>query len=124
MDQKLECLRDWGCDVDGALERMLGDEELYLECLSMLLEDEGFDALGAALEQGDAAAAFDCAHALKGVLANLGLTPLLDQVEKIVEPLRAGLIDGLLVENRTFQEMKTYLFGILSGEHVSEETCF
>lgn len=27
MDRKLERLRDWGCDVDGALERMLDDED-------------------------------------------------------------------------------------------------
>lgn len=123
MDRKLERLRDWGCDVDGALERMLDDEEFYLECLSMLMEDEGFDALSAALEQGDASTAFDRAHALKGVLANLGLTPLFEQVEKIVEPLRAGIMDGLLSENRTLQDMKVYLFGILTDECVSEEPC-
>ena len=123
MDRKLERLRDWGCDVDGALERMLDDEEFYLECLSMLMEDEGFDALSAALEQGDVSTAFDRAHALKGVLANLGLTPLFEQVEKIVEPLRAGIMDGLLPENRTLQDMKVYLFGILTDECVSEEPC-
>lgn len=89
----------------------------------MLMEDEGFDALSAALEQGDASTAFDRAHALKGVLANLGLTPLFEQVEKIVEPLRAGIMDGLLPENRTLQDMKVYLFGILTDECVSEEPC-
>ena len=29
MCEVLEKLRAWGCDLDGALERFLGDEELY-----------------------------------------------------------------------------------------------
>ena len=34
--------------------------------------------------------AFECAHTLKGMLANMGLIPLYDIVVRIVEPLRAG----------------------------------
>ena len=30
MCEVLEKLRAWGCDLDGALERFLGDEELNL----------------------------------------------------------------------------------------------
>ena len=40
--------------------------------------------------------AFECAHTLKGMLANMGLTPLYDIVVRIVEPLRAGETAGLL----------------------------
>lgn len=39
----------------------------------------------------------DCAHTLKGVFANMGITPLMfETVVKIVEPLRAGKNDGLM----------------------------
>ena len=47
MCEVLEKLRAWGCDLDGALERFLGDEELYKSCLPMVAEDEAFDGLKA-----------------------------------------------------------------------------
>ena len=49
MCEVLEKLRAWGCDLDGALERFLGDEELYKSCLPMVAEDESFDGLKEAL---------------------------------------------------------------------------
>ena len=53
IDQRLDKLKALGCDVDGALERFLGDKQLYLTCFDDLLADECFDKLGAALEQRD-----------------------------------------------------------------------
>ena len=94
MCEVLEKLRAWGCDLDGALERFLGDEELYKSCLPMVAEDESFDGLKEALAEDERKKAFDCAHTLKGVFANMGITPMFDTVEKIVEPLRAGINDG------------------------------
>lgn len=91
-------LRKWGCDVDGALERVVGDEELYRDCLQSIARDEAFFALGDALRAGDVGRAFDHAHTLKGVLANLGLTPLYDIVVCIVEPLRVKNADGVMEE--------------------------
>lgn len=32
-------LRGWGCDVDGALERVINDDELYLACLQSIAHD-------------------------------------------------------------------------------------
>lgn len=37
-------------------------------------------------------------HTLKGVLANLGLTPIYDIVVRIVEPLRAKSAEGVMEE--------------------------
>ena len=51
MCEVLEKLRAWGCDLDGALERFLGDEELYKSCLPMVAEDEAFDGLKEALAE-------------------------------------------------------------------------
>ena len=53
MCEVLEKLRAWGCDLDGALERFLGDEELYISCLPMLAEDEAFDGLKEALAEDE-----------------------------------------------------------------------
>ena len=74
MCEVLEKLRAWGCDLDGALERFLGDEELYKSCLPMVAEDEAFDGLKEALAEDERKKAFDCAHTLKGVFANMGIT--------------------------------------------------
>lgn len=90
IDQRLDKLKALGCDVDGALERFLGDKQLYLTCFDDLLADECFDKLGAALEQLDSKSAFQWAHKLKGVYANMGMTPVLNDCVKLVEPLRTG----------------------------------
>lgn len=82
-------LEKWGCDVENALARMADDEEFYEDCLKMFVDDENFEKLGEAIETGDYKAAFDYAHTLKGVAANLGLTPIFDKTSEIVEPLRA-----------------------------------
>ena len=95
MDRRIERLRAMGCDTAGALERMADDEEFYVECLQEALENPGFDGLQKALTARDAEAAFDCAHALKGILGNVGLTPLYRKTVEIVEPLRLGSCAGL-----------------------------
>jgi hypothetical protein len=98
MDSRIERLGAWGCDVKGALNRMLDDEDFYLECLAAIPGDPNYAALEEALRAHDGKKAFDCAHTLKGVLANMGLTPLYAKTEEIVEPLRAGRCDGSLLE--------------------------
>lgn len=90
MEMTFQALEEWGCDVEGALERFLDDKELYMTCLQTVITDGNFAKLGVALEEEKVSEAFDYAHTLKGVFANLGLTPMYAIVEMIVEPLRAG----------------------------------
>lgn len=115
MTQILQQLKDSGCDIDGALARTLNDETFLLHCLSVAMEGPEFAELGTALEQNDAKAAFEYAHALKGVLGNVGLTPLLNHVVKIVEPLRAGHADHLMDEYDLLMKEKEHISGILRG---------
>lgn len=116
MSEVLDRLRAWGCDLDGALERFLGDEELYKSCLPMVVEDGAFDGLKEALTADDRKKAFDCAHTLKGVFANMGITPMFDTVVKIVEPLRAGKNDGLLFVYEELSEEREQLRSIIRTE--------
>lgn len=109
MSTLLEVLKDWKCDVDGAMERFMGDEELYRTCLNAVLVDKSFAGLGAALEEGAVKEAFDHAHTLKGVLANMGLTPMYDITVRIVEPLRNGDSEQLLPVYEELMEAKEYL---------------
>lgn len=94
MNEKIEALRNWNCDIDGAMERFLNDEEMYLSFLPTVANEPAFDALGKAIEANDVKDAFEQSHLLKGVVANMGLTPILDVIVKIVEPARAGTLDG------------------------------
>lgn len=112
----LEELRNWGCDIDGALERFIGDEELYKTCLYTVLEDKAFGGLGEALGAGWVKEAFDHAHTLKGVLANMGLTPMYDITVRIVEPLRAGGdTEGLLALYEELLQAKSVLEAMVAN---------
>ena len=82
-------LQEFGANVQDGLERCLNDEGFYLEMVGMALDEEGFKRLSDAIEAGDKDAAFEAAHALKGVLANVALTPLFDIASEITELLRA-----------------------------------
>lgn len=113
MGALMDELRDWQCDVDGALERFLDDEELYTVCLHTVLGDQAFTGLGEALKTHAVKEAFDCAHTLKGVFANLGLTPMFDITVKIVEPLRAGDDTGLMPFYEELLRAREKLAGLL-----------
>lgn len=112
----IEELKAWGCNTADALERMVGDEEFYRECLLDIPSEPCFEQLGQALRDGDTLAAFDAAHTLKGVLSNLGLTPMYDTVVSIVEPLRAGRGDGLMEPYQQLLRQRAKLEEILRGE--------
>ncbi len=86
----IEKLRAWSCDVDSALERFVDDEELYESCLEIFAEDSNFLALDQALATQDFTAAFEAAHALKGVASNLSLGALQDSIITVSDELKRG----------------------------------
>ena len=82
-------LEDFGADTETGIKRCMGNEALYLRLVSSVPGEQGFERLSAALEKKDMDAAFDEAHALKGVLGNLSLSPLFDTISEITELLRS-----------------------------------
>ena len=96
MNDVLSKLRDWGCDVDGALGRVLDDEELLVDLLNRASADPTLNDLGVALRAGNIRLGFELAHSLKGVLGNLGITPMYLIASEMTETLRAGTDDGML----------------------------
>lgn len=92
IDQK-EKLLDLGVDLEETLERFVGNEDLYLRCLKKLSNDKNYSSMLDAIDSKDASAAFEAAHALKGVSANLGLDKLYFEMKIITEVFRAGSID-------------------------------
>ena len=113
MEMIFQALEEWGCDVDGALDRFLDDKELYVTCLQTVVSDVNFEKLGVSLEEQNVSQAFDYAHTLKGVFANLGLTPMFLIVQTIVEPLRAGMGNDLEVPYENLLASNEKLKGIL-----------
>jgi len=86
-----EFLRNWGANVDEGLARCLNNESFYLMLVGKSLQDANFSKLKEAVAAGELDKAFESAHALKGTMANLALTPILKPVQEITEMLRAGV---------------------------------
>ena len=84
----VESLREYGANVDEGLTRCLNKEDFYLKMVNLGLKDERFEKLGEIIASKDLNAAFEAVHALKGVVGNLALTPLLEPIEKMTELLR------------------------------------
>ncbi len=86
----LDSLTAFGADVKTGLSRCMNMESFYLKLVNMELGDPNFDRLKQALERSDAKAAFEAAHALKGSLGNLSLTPVYEPVSALTELVRGA----------------------------------
>lgn len=84
-----ELFEEYGGDYTATMARFMNNETMYLKFLNMLFKDDNLDKLSEAINNNDLNSAFEAAHTLKGVVANMGLTPMYDAVNVIVEPLRA-----------------------------------
>ena len=87
-------LRQFGANVGEGLARCMNNEAFYLKLVTKAVSDPAFDSLAEAVGAGDAERAFALAHSLKGVTANLALTPLLTPVAALTEMFRNGPADG------------------------------
>ena len=86
----IDALNKFGANTQEGMGRCFGNEEFYLKLVKTVPAEPNFDNLSEALKSGDMDKAFEHAHALKGVLANLSLTPIYTPVAEITEKLRAG----------------------------------
>lgn len=85
----IDALKSFGANVDEGLTRCMKNEGFYFRLVKMAVQDAGYDKLQTALNEGNLDAAFEAAHGLKGILANLALTPILTPVSEMTELLRA-----------------------------------
>lgn len=108
----VEKLKELGCNTEEGLGRCLNDESFYLGLVPGAFERKRYEELEDKIKKGDLLAAFDDAHALKGVLSNLSITPLLDVISRITEELRekkemdySGLISEMWEVFGRFEEL-------------------
>jgi len=85
----IDLLKELGANAGEGISRCMNNETFYLRMVDMGLRDKNFDALSTAIRENRLSDAFEAAHALKGVLSNLSLTPILKPVQEITELLRA-----------------------------------
>lgn len=92
----LESLKAYGANTDEGLNRCMNNEAFYLRMVGMALKDRNFDALETAVKAEDARAAFEAAHALKGSIGNVALTPIYEPICALTELLRGSdkWVDG------------------------------
>ncbi len=88
MSKLMDALSNWGADTEGALARFMEDEELFAVCFSTFMEDTCVANLQTSLQKKDYVAAYESAHALKGVSGNMGLSPIYRATSHVAESLR------------------------------------
>ena len=88
MSDFFEKLEKYGLKKEEVMMRFVDDEEFYKDCYIQVLNDEAFGKLKEYIDSGNNQEAFDCAHGLKGILANIGMKTLFDATSDLVEVLR------------------------------------
>ena len=105
----IDSLRQFGANVSEGLGRCMNNEAFYLRLVRLSLADGNFDKLLRAAEQNDLDAAFEASHALKGVLANLALTPMSVPADELCEALRTRTPADYVPEARMLLELRDQL---------------
>ena len=106
MSRFLEQFRLAGGDVEGVMERFMDDEELLRDCLAQFVTEDDFERLKEAVLGQDYQKAFEYAHALKGVVGNLGLTTIYAPLTILVEALRGKVYTNVEEDLATVLEQK------------------
>lgn len=109
MDDKFrQQLEECGADVETTLKRFMNNDAIYQKFLGKFPHDPNYANLGTNLEAGAFEEAYKCAHALKGVVGNLGLTPIFEKVSTLVEELRNKAAEDVdtVRANELWQDIK------------------
>ncbi len=89
----IDRLKDFGANTAEGLGRCMNMEDFYLSLVKKATADNKTEKLRLQLYDRDINAAFETAHALKGMFANLSLDPLTRPISELTELLRGGDAD-------------------------------
>ena len=84
----IDALNRYGANTPEGLTRCMNNEAFYIMLVNKALADRRLDQLEQQIAAKDLEAAFETAHTLKGMYANLSLDPLTKPVSEITELLR------------------------------------
>lgn len=85
----IEKLQEYGVNTKEGLARCMNNANFFMRMIGMGLKNDSFEKLGKALADNNLDEAFEQAHALKGVVGNLALTPIYNPLAEMTEMLRA-----------------------------------
>lgn len=83
-------LKDFGVNIDEAMDRFMHNDELYRQMLLKLPSNIESQPVMSLIEKGSYEQAKANAHALKGVTGNLSITPLYKAYSKAVDLFKAN----------------------------------
>lgn len=109
----IETLNNFGVNTKEGLTRCMNNEKFYFKMLKMGLASDQFEKLGMAIESGKIDEAFEAAHALKGVLGNLALTPIYTPLAEMTELLRAGKSADYVEMYKPILELRNKLLALV-----------
>ena len=109
----IETLNEFGVNTKEGLTRCMNNEKFYFKMLKMGLASDQFEKLGAALEGGNLDEAFEAAHALKGVLGNLALTPIYTPLAEMTELLRAKKSEDYVTMYQPILDLRNKLLALV-----------
>lgn len=128
MQTCLNILRNNDVDVDTAVDRLMGNDDLYLEFIKRLPDQMNLTVIREAMAQQDAETFHFYLHALKGFASNLGITEIADAAQAGLIEFRATQfrnvtkLEGLLDEiEASGEKFSTALGEIEEIEHSCEE---
>ena len=103
-----------GFDLNAALERVGGDQELLKEIADLFLDDapNSLASVRAAIEANDGAALQRSAHSLKGSVANFGAEEAVDAAFRLEKMGADGKLDGAMA---VFAELENELQTVSEG---------
>ncbi len=82
-------LKEYGVNMEVAMQRCVNNEALYLKLAKKIPNMSEFESLKQSIADKDLESAFSYAHALKGIVSNLAITPLEEPITEMTEHLRA-----------------------------------
>lgn len=98
-----------GVDVNSAIERFVGNEQLFAKMLKQFLDEPSYGKLCAAIADNDEKEALAASHTLKGLCGNLSLTRMFELFSQQVALIRANDWDkavGMMPEiSKGYEEM-------------------
>ena len=108
----LEALSDFGVDTKEGLTRCMNNEAFYFKMIAMGLGNDYFEKLASSLDEGKLSEAFEAAHALKGVIGNLALSPIYNPLSQLTEMLRAKKEADYVTMYKPIKEMRDKLLAM------------
>ena len=80
-------------DYEEGVKRMMNNAKFYLKLLVKFKDETKIDKLETALADGDLEKAYNEAHALKGVAANLSFPELIKQIVELESQIKAKSVN-------------------------------